>query len=89
MDYDHKKKINEKICLVTDKQIFYDIFNIIKDDLNDKNGKKYTKNNNGIFFDLNKISDENLLKIEDLLNKYSLNISDSETNITKNINIQL
>jgi hypothetical protein len=89
MDYDHKKKINEKICLVTDKQIFYDILNIIKDDLNDKNEKKYTKNNNGIFFDLNKISNENLLKIEQLLNKYSLNISDSETNITKNINIQL
>lgn len=71
MDYEHKKKINEKLNNVKDKEIFYNIFDVIKSDLYDKDGKKkFTENNNGIFFDLNLISEENLNKIDNILNEY-------------------
>lgn len=85
MDYDHKRKINEKINLITDKDIFYKIFDIVKDELYNENGqKKYTENFNGIFFDLNKISDKKLYEIENLLKQNSIIITDSESNIIKN-----
>jgi len=84
MDYDHKKKLNEKINSIKDKDLFYKIFEIVKEELYYSNGnKKFTENYNGIFFDLNKISDENLIKIENLLNENLINITDSETNTVK------
>ena len=85
MDYDHKKKINEKINSIKDKDIFYKIFDIVKEELYNENGqKKYTENFNGIFFDLNKISDKKLIEIENLLKLNSITITDSESNINKN-----
>jgi hypothetical protein len=67
MDYSHKKKINDKIEKIKNKEIFFEIYNTIKDDIN-KN-KNITINNNGIYFDLNKLSDELIIKIENILNE--------------------
>ena len=84
MNYEYKKKLNEKINLIKDKQLFYKIFDIVKEELINENGqKKYTENFNGIFFDLNKISDKKLYEIENLLKFNLINITDSENNIIK------
>lgn len=78
MDYNHKKKINDKIKKVTNQDILYEIFNIVKDEL-EKNKQNYTQNNNGIYFDLNKIPDNLILEIERVLNDNLIN-TDTETN---------
>lgn len=80
MDYNRKKKINEKINKVKDKDIYYEIFNIAKKELITESGeKKFSSNNNGIFFDLNNLSDNVLIKIEDLLNENLILTTESET----------
>ena len=91
MDYNHKKKLNEKINSIKDKDIFFKIFNIVKDELyNDTGQKKYTENYNGIFFDLNKISDKKLYEIEDLLKENSIILTDTDSSVTnKNKNIEI
>lgn len=91
MDYNHKKKLNEKINSIKDKDIFFKIFNIVKDELyNDTGQKKYTENYNGIFFDLNKISDKKLYEIEDLLKENSIILTDTDSSvINKNKNIEI
>jgi len=66
-DIEYKKKINEKINNIKDTQTYYKIFNIIKDELYIDNKKKFTQNNNGIFFDLNILSDVCLKQIDDLI----------------------
>ena len=84
MDYNCKKKINEKISKVTDKDILLKIFKTVKPELYNINGqKKFTQNNNGIFFDLNKISDETLNKLNNILNE---NICSSDSENTKYTN---
>ena len=75
MDVEHIKKINEKINKIKDVNIYYEIFNIIKDDLYISDGKyKFTQNNNGIFFNLRLISEEKLIKLEKFLNEYNDNL---------------
>ena len=79
MNYEKKIKINDKIKNIIDKDLFYKIFKLLKNDLYNESGDKlYTENNNGIFFDLNKISDESLNKLEILLSESILNTTDSE-----------
>jgi len=80
MIYERKKKINNMINKIKDKNILKEIFNLAQSELN-KNGEcRYTCNNNGIFFDLNLLSDEILLKIETLLIS---NVIDTESDTIK------
>ena len=60
--YDSKfrKKLAEKMNKIKDKIILMEIYNIIKDN-NDIN---FSKNKNGIFFDMNKLSDENIESVQ-------------------------
>lgn len=84
MDYNHKKKLNNKIKKITNKEIYYTIYELIKDELYTENGeKKFTYNSNGIFFDLNMISQTSLQNIENLLNEQ--NITTSEVTESENI----
>lgn len=86
MDYERKKKINEKICLIKDKELYHKIFEIAKSDLYLDDGKqKFTQNNNGIFFDLNNLSNETLIKIENLLADNLISLSESDI-VTSNVN---
>jgi len=79
MDYNTKKKINDKISKIKDKDVFFKIFDILKPDLYNKNGQKqFTQNSNGIFFDLNKISENSLFKLNNLLDEI-VNSSESDT----------
>ena len=80
MDYAHKKKINNRINKIKDKSIFQKIFDISKSELyTDTGKKKFSHNNNGIFFDLNLLSDDVLYKIENILNENLINSTESDT----------
>lgn len=84
MDYNSKIKLNEKIYLIENKEVLKEIFEIAKSDLIIEGKKKYSKNSNGIYFDLLLISDDNLIKIKELINSY-FSETDSEINIIKPI----
>jgi len=83
MDYNTKKKINEKISLIENKNILKEIFKIAKDDLEINGKKKYSINNNGIYFDLLLISDDKLLEIKKIVFDY-FSETDSEINQVEN-----
>lgn len=69
MDYEKKKKINEKIKQIQDKDIYLNIFNIVKKDLYVDGKKKFSSNSSGIYFDLLNISDQTLNILDSFLNK--------------------
>ena len=71
-------KINNMINKVKDKNIFKTIFILVHNELYTENDCKYTHNNNGIFFDLNLLSDETLIKIEQTILESNIN-TDSES----------
>lgn len=83
MDYNSKIKLNEKISLIENKDILKEIFNIVKSDLIIDGKKKYSQNSSGIYFDLLIISDNNLLKVKELLDSY-FSETDSDINVVKN-----
>lgn len=70
MDYNKKVKINDKIKLIKDKDILNKIFELSLPDLTINGKHKYTKNNNGIYFNMKYLSDETIIKIEELINDY-------------------
>ena len=67
-----KKKIMYHIKKINDQSLYNEIYEIIKDDI------EYTSNSNGIFFDFNKLSNENLIEIEKLVNTYKNESSKNE-----------
>ena len=81
MIYEKKIKINNLINKVKDKKIFKKIFLLVHTELTDVNTGEcnYSHNNNGIFFDLNLLSDETLISIEELLLDLNTSNTDSET----------
>lgn len=99
MIYEKKVKINNMINNVKDKNILKEIFYAVRDELTSDGTCKYTYNNNGIFFDLNILSDAVLIEIEKILNNNNMIETESEsikynaysedgnnTNIVKNNN---
>ena len=72
-DSKYRKKLVEKMKLVKDKIILMEIYNIIK-----SNKKiKLSKNNNGVFFDMNKLSNENIENIKKLIDE-NIDLTTSE-----------
>ena len=67
MIYEKKLKINNMISKLKDKNILKEIFTLVQSELNINGECRYTCNNNGIFFDLNLLSDKVLLNIENIL----------------------
>ncbi len=82
MDYNSKMKLNEKISLIENKDTLRNIFEIAKEDLIINGKKKYSQNSSGIYFDLLLISDENLLKIKELIYEH-FSETESEANSFK------
>lgn len=62
-DSKYRKKIADKFNKIKDKEILFNIYKIIKKDLKNK----ISKNNNGVFFDMNKLSDDCVEKISEIL----------------------
>lgn len=75
---DEKKMLVYKIENLKQKKHYIDIFNIIK---HNEPNYKFTKNNNGIFFDLKYISNDVLYKIDKYINSISIhyNVSESDS----------
>ena len=71
---------NDKLNIITNinnirhKKQFIKIFIILNKDEN----IKYTKNNNGIFFNLNKVSDEILIEVKEYLDNIKNNTTMSD-----------
>lgn len=79
MDRDRIIKIKDMMCKIKDKQIFKEIFYIAQNDLASEDGNcKYSHNQNGIFFDLKLLSEQTLLKIEEIL-KNAIHNTESDT----------
>jgi hypothetical protein len=80
MDRDRIIKIKDMIGKIKDKQVFKEIFYIAQIELQSDGDCKYSHNNNGIFFDLKLLSEQTLIKIEEILkNSISSNNTESET----------
>lgn len=77
--YNHleKKNIVRKIEQLKNKRYFIEIFKIIKND-----NIKYTQNKNGLFIDMNQLSDETIYKIDNYLKTVELNLSESESKLS-------
>ena len=75
-NYDEKKKIVYRIQNIKSKKIYFKLYNIIINE-----NVKFTKNSNGFFFNINKLSNDSLKLIESFLDKMDLKkelINDSE-----------
>jgi hypothetical protein len=86
MDYNSKIKLNEKISLIENKDTLRNIFEIAKEDLIINGKNKYSQNSSGIYFDLLLISDENLLKIKELIYEYFSETESEVNNFKESLN---
>ena len=72
-NYKYRCKLNNLLKELNDMDLYIEIYEVIKN-----NDVTFTKNSNGIFFDLNKIDDSVIELIINLLENYN---SDSESEI--------
>ena len=56
--YDDKKKLHQKILKINKKELYFQIYQILID-----NKEKFNTNSNGVFFDLNSMSQNTIDKI--------------------------
>ena len=73
-DSHFRKKLLEKINSLRDKKVLLSILKIVKNE--DEHG--YSQNKSGIFFNLNKLSDDSIKNIDNLVDKYTLS-NESDT----------
>jgi hypothetical protein len=73
----YRRKIVNKINKLKEIKEFVTIFNIIRVEL----GKDISINKNGIFFNINVLSDSSIEKIDFFLNSISETVTESETKI--------
>ena len=79
MDYSHKIKLNQKIKQIKDSEILNNIYYIIKNDIPDK----ITQNENGVYFDLNIVSQNCLKEIEKVLDDNNIDtLTESALNMS-------
>ena len=74
---DIRRKIVLKISKLKEKTDFVNIFNIIQLEL----GKEVSINRNGIFFNINLLSDDAIEKLENYFSENTENLTESETKI--------
>lgn len=70
-----KKKLMYHIKKINQQKLYNNIYDIIKDDID------FTSNSNGVFFDFNKLSNDNLSKIELLITTYQTNENNDDNTI--------
>jgi hypothetical protein len=83
--YDDKKKLHQKILRINKKELYFQIYQILLD-----NKEKFNTNSNGVFFDLNAMSQNTINKISKILDTDTLTKDDilsvSEEKIPTEIN---
>lgn len=60
--HDDKKKLHQKILRINKKELYFQIYQILLD-----NKEKFNTNSNGVFFDLNAMSQNTINKISKIL----------------------
>lgn len=73
----YRRKLVNKITKLKDKKDFVNIFNLIQIEL----GKDISINRNGIFFNINSLSDECIEKLAAFLNISGDTVTETETKI--------
>jgi len=68
-----RKKLMDKIAKIKDKKTYIEIFKIMKKDI----GNTYSENKNGIFFNINKLQDNSIEKIINIIADYTDSITTS------------
>ena len=68
----YRKKLANKIKKIKNDKIYFEIYEIVKN--------KVTVNNNGVFFDFNKLDDESIEKIINIADSILTTTSEQETN---------
>lgn len=63
-NYDEKKRLVYRIENIKNKKEYYNLYNIVN-----KTNIQFTKNSNGFFFNVNKLSNETLYEIDCFLNE--------------------
>jgi len=61
-NYDDKKKIVYKIQQIKNKKDYFELYKLVAN-----NNIQFTKNNNGVFFNINKLSNKALQEIDEFL----------------------
>ena len=72
-NYKYRCKLNNLLKELNDMDLYIEIYEVIKN-----NDVTFSKNSNGVFFDLNKIDDSVIKLIINLLKNYNSDSSDSE-----------
>lgn len=65
-NYDLLKNLNEKITNLNKKKCYTNIFSFIL-----KNNIEYTRNKNGIFFNINKLNKKNLEELINIIENFN------------------
>jgi hypothetical protein len=76
-DSTYRRKLVNKISKLREKKDFVNIFNLIQNEL----GKDISINRNGIFFNINSLSDECIEKLASFLNANIETATETETKI--------
>jgi hypothetical protein len=67
---EYRRNLSDKISQINDDKLYFKLFNELKN----QNDFKYSRNKNGIFFDINKLSDETIIIIKNFIdNNVNLN----------------
>ncbi len=74
---EYRYRLGNKISKLREKKDFVSIFNLIQLEL----GQNISINRNGIFFNMNALSDDCIENINDFLNKINENIVETDTKI--------
>jgi hypothetical protein len=74
---EYRRNLSEKISLINDDKLYFKLFNELKN----QKDFKYSRNKNGIFFDINKLSDNTIIIIKNF-------IDNNDIQSIKNINTE-
>jgi predicted DNA binding protein len=60
---EYRRNLSEKISIINDDKLYFKLFNELKN----QKDFNYSRNKNGIFFDINKLSDETIIIIKNFM----------------------
>jgi hypothetical protein len=66
---EYRRNLSEKLSQINDDKLYFKLFNELKN----QNDFKYSRNKNGIFFDINKLSDETIIIIKNFIDNNLVN----------------
>jgi hypothetical protein len=72
---EYRRNLSDKISQINDDKLYYKLFNELKN----QSDFTYSRNKNGIFFDINKLSDNTIVIIKNFINNFDIQNLNSET----------